>query len=133
MIKISEKYKPRSIRFLDYWSIGSWKMKAYGISYANEFPNKKLIQSAKEVTAARLLHNSKNSKHYNVGFVGIHEGKDENFVYIDWWAEENELYHHIYTSTISNPERLEYKTPTGLAACVWDLALIRYEREAWVT
>jgi hypothetical protein len=29
-------------------------------------------------------------------------------------------------------ERLEYKTPTGLTACVWDAALLAYERQAWV-
>jgi hypothetical protein len=23
-------------------------------------------------------------------------------------------------------------TPTGLAACVWDLAVIAYERQAWI-
>jgi hypothetical protein len=72
------------------------------------------------------------TNHYGVGFVGIHEGKTGNFVFVDWWADENELHHHVYVSTSEEPNELEYMTPSGLTACVWDLFLIGHERDSWV-
>lgn len=53
-------------------------------------------------------------------------------MFVDWWADENELHHHVYVSPSADPSNLEYKTPTGLTACAWDLFLIGFERDAWV-
>ena len=71
-------------------------------------------------------------RHYSVGFLGIHEGRTANFVFVDWWAEENELHHHVYVSSMAAPAELAYMTPTGLAACVWDLRVMAFERQAWI-
>jgi hypothetical protein len=68
-----------------------------------------------------------------VGFACIHQGKTGNFAFIDWWADENELHHHVYVSTDAAPETFRYVTPDGLIACVWDLRLMWFEREAWVS
>lgn len=68
--------------------------------------------------------------HDSVGFLGVHDGRTANFVFVDWWAHENELYHHVYVSPTDEPSRLSYATPTGLAACVWDLRHMAFERQA---
>lgn len=51
---------------------------------------------------------------------------------MDFWADESELHHHVFVSPKDEVEKPAYKTPTGLTACVWDAALIAYERQAWV-
>lgn len=38
----------------------------------------------------------------------------------------------MYVSLCDNPQLLKYMTPTGLIACVWDLRVMWFEREAWV-
>lgn len=38
----------------------------------------------------------------------------------------------MYVSPKDEPANLVYKTPTGLAACAWDLRVICFERQAWV-
>jgi hypothetical protein len=53
-------------------------------------------------------------------------------VYLDYWADENELHHHVYVSPSEEPASLEYVTPTGLIACTWDLGVLSFERDAWV-
>ncbi|ADE14416.1 isochorismatase family hydrolase [Nitrosococcus halophilus Nc 4] len=132
MLIIAEAYKTRPIRFLGLWEISGWKLKAYGISYANQIPGQQLIDAAHRVTGERLSASAAKTHHYGVGFVGIHEGKTGNFVFVDWWADENELHHHVYLSPSEQPAALEYMTPTGLTACAWDLFLISHERDAWV-
>jgi len=131
MFKLVEPYLTRSIRYIDLWQLHDWRMKAYGIAYEREMPRAELISAAREITAQRLAQSSAGLNHYNVGYVGIHQGKTGNFVFVDWWAEENELHHHVYTSSHDHPEQLVYQTPTGLSACVWDLRLMCFERDAW--
>lgn len=40
---------------------------------------------------------------YGVGFLGVHDGRGADFVFIDWWAEENELHHHLYMASHNQP------------------------------
>lgn len=131
-MKLSEEYGKRPIRFLDMWEFDDWTLKSYGITYGDSPLTQTLIDAAYRVTKDRLIESAQESSHYGVGFVGIHQGKTGNFVFVDWWADENELHHHVYVSASANPAELEYKTPSGLAACAWDLFLIGHERDAWV-
>jgi hypothetical protein len=132
MIRLDEPYRKRPIRPLGLWTIDSWRMKAYGIAYDRETPASELTEAAYRLAGARLQESAAGTAHYGVGFVGIHQGKTGNFVFIDWWADENELHHHVYVSPAERADRLEYVTPTGLAACVWDLRVLSFERDAWV-
>jgi hypothetical protein len=125
-------YEPRAFRFLDLWNLGDWRVKAYGIKYRGELPRGDLIVAARAVIERRLRESAEGTNHYGVGFAGIHEGKTGSFVFVDWWSDENELHHHVYLSSWEEPTKLEYVTPRGLSACVWDLRLIWFEREAWV-
>lgn len=131
-MKLSEDYSSRPIRFLEMWEIGEWRLKAYGISYAQDKLDQTLMDSARQVISKRLIESASRTNHYGVGFVGIHQGKTGNFVFVDWWADENELHHHVYVSLSEKPSELKYMTPTGLTACAWDLYLVCHERHAWV-
>jgi len=133
MIALTESYKTRPIRFIELWEIGAWKIKVYGISYSTQRPAEELVLAARGVTEDRLSTCAEKTHHYGVGFTGIHQGRTGNFVFVDWWADENELHHHVYVSATERPADMKYMTPTGLAACAWDLFLIGQERDAWVT
>lgn len=125
-------YDARTISYLDQWDMGDWKMKVYGIAYGAGRPGRPLIRAARLMAERRLQEIDSTLTTYGVGFIGIHEGKTSNFVFIDWWAEENELHHHVYVSPLDAPAQLVYQTPSGLTACVWDLRVLSFEREAWV-
>jgi hypothetical protein len=128
---ISEEYRPRRTRFLGLWEPAGWTLKVYGIAH-DELPSTRLLAAAKRVAEERLATSAVGQTHYGVGFLGIHAAKTANFVFVDWWADENELHHHLYVSALDTPELLEYKTPTGVSACVWELQVIAHEGEAWV-
>jgi hypothetical protein len=130
-VNIDSPYRPRPIRFLELWQMGDWKMKAYGIAYRRRHPRPELVEAARQRTTELLADLSVSDRCYGMGFVGIHDGKGANLVFIDWWADENELHHHVYVSPAEAPGQLVDKTHTGLAACTWDLKVIGFERDAW--
>ena len=125
-------YQQRAIRFLGPWEHAGWRLKVYGIAYGRPSPRVELVKAAKQVAAERLASVPESMQHYSVGVLGVHDGRTANFVFVDWWADENELHHHVYVSPADEPARLTYATPSGLAACVWDLRLMAFERQAWI-
>ncbi len=130
MLELQEPYQARPIRFLELWRESGWRLKVYGIAYQRPLPRPELIEAAKAVVRPHLLEAL--PKCYGVGFLGVHDGRGANFVFLDFWADENELHHHVYVSPTDKPAQLEYVTPTGLAACVWDLRVLCFERQAWI-
>jgi hypothetical protein len=132
MLQLLEPYKARSVRFLELWRHLGWRIKLYGIAYEKRAPEPNLISAAKRVAALRLPQPAAGQGRYGVGFVGVHEGRGANFVFVDWWADENELHHHVYISRSGDAEGLEHATHSGLIACVWDLRVIGFERDCWV-
>jgi hypothetical protein len=127
-----ERYAARSVRFLELWECGEWRIKLYGIAYRGASPDASLIAAAKDLVISCLPAPATTEQRYGVGFMGVHQGRGSNLVFIDWWANENELYHHACISTPEAPGNFEYVTPTGLTGCVWDIAVIAFERQAWI-
>ena len=125
-------YAPRRCEFLDLWTHGDWQLKAYGIVHGDGPLSAELIKVARELAAERLASSAESTAHYNVGFVGVHQGKTAHFIFVDWWADGNELHHHVYVAPLDDPTAFRYTSPSGLIACVWDLALMAFERNAWV-
>ncbi len=132
MLKIEESYKKRAIRFLELWNHSGWTLKIYGITYQGEFPRSNIIERAKILACECLPNPAITENRYGVGFIGVHDGRGASFIFIDWWSDENELNHQVYVASHGNPEEFTYVTPTGLIACVWDLRVLCFEREAWI-
>jgi len=132
MLKLQEPYQARPIRFLELWEEAGWKLKVYGIAYRRAFPRPELVQAAKRIAQSHLQQAVSPGQGYGVGFLGVHDGRGANFVFLDYWADENELHHHVYISPSDQPAQLKYATPSGLIACVWDLRVLCFERQAWL-
>lgn len=133
MIELLERYQRLPIRFLELWQEAGWRLKVYTIAIPGNPISPELVQAAKQV-AQRWLRQpaAPNQRSHEVGFIGIHEGRGANFVFVDWWADESELHHHLYMSPVDRPSELQYVTPTGLVASVWDLRIMCFERQVWI-
>jgi hypothetical protein len=127
---ISEPYRSRVIDPLPLWEPDGWRIKPYLIRYDADAGATEVIARARETLVARLPPIG-DADHYGVGFAGLHFGRTANFIFIDWWACENELHHHVFVSALDSPSDFRDVTASGLAACVWDLELIWFERQAW--
>lgn len=131
-INLAEPYAPRSVRCLDVLELDGWRLKLYGITYRGERPAQPLVDAAVAVAQKRLPRPAVDSDRYGVGFVGAHDGRGANFVFVDWWANEDELHHHAWLSSKNEPGELRPVGPDDFTACAWDLAVIGHERSAWI-
>ena len=127
-----ETYAPRSVRCLDVLTFDGWRLKLYGIKYRGERPVDALVEAAVAAAQERVPRPAVTDDRYGVGFVGAHNGRSGNWVFLDWWEGEDELHHHAWGSSHEAPGSLRAAGPDEFTACAWDLAVIGHERNAWV-
>lgn len=132
-MKLPEPYAARVVRFLAPWAEAGWRLKVYGIAYLEGGPRPALVDVALDLARTSLPRPAMGAGRYGVGFMGVHEGRGANLVFVDWWADGNELHHHVFTASAGSPLDFREVTGSGLAACVWDLAVIGFERRAWIS
>ena len=130
-IELRNAYRPRPVQVLELLEYGPWRIKLYKLTAEHTRLLPELVAEAKRVIRKALPSGARAHDTYSVGFACIHAGLDSNFVFVDWWANENELRHHVFTSSLERPLELR-RAPEGLIACVFDLQLIWFERNAWV-
>jgi hypothetical protein len=134
MIELSGPYQTRPIRFQEIWEHDGWRLKVYGISALSDEPPAQLVAAIKSVAASTLPQPAVTDHRYGIGFLYAHEGRNGGgYASVNWWLNENELHHYQYEAT---PEGLDDLKPIevtgGSAACAWDLAVIAFERDAWI-
>lgn len=125
-----EPYAERSFRFVELLSTDGWRMKLYGIAADRELPRAELLDAARRIAAETLAKETANN--YKVGFIGAHDGRNASFVFIDFWGNENELFHRVFISRDNDPNSLAPAKDLDSSVCVWDLRLQAFEREAWI-
>ncbi|MEE9298281.1 MAG: isochorismatase [Acidimicrobiia bacterium] len=131
-ISLKATYRPRSIRPLEVWKHAGWTLKVYGIAEAGEYPRSEAITAAKRAAVQALPRSALTEHHYGIGFLGVHDAASGCYTFIDWWADDNELHHRLFVAPASKPDAFEAVSGGGSAACTWDLAVIGFERDAWV-
>jgi hypothetical protein len=125
-----QRYEARSFRFIEAISFRDWRMKLYGIAWQGELPRFALIEGAKQIAAEQL--EKETSPNYKIGFIGVHDGRDACVVFVDFWGNENELFHRVFLSRDNDPAKLSPAAPVDSSVCVWDLRRQSFERDAWI-
>lgn len=128
-----DTYQTRPIRFLEVHQHQDWRVKIYSISVRNEKVGDELVQYAK-THLANWIANAKNYdlETYQMATLILHEGREGNFAIINWWIDENMLQNHVYYSSYEQPNVFINYSDKGIQTCVWELAVIWFERNVWV-
>ncbi len=126
-----DPYEPRPVAPLGVWSFPGWRFKAYAIVLPGREPDARLVEAARERTREVAAMPSPHAT-YGVGFTGIHQGRGYNQVFVDRWANGNELLHDVFVSDEASPGALRPAPAGHNSVCVWDLALQAFERDAWI-
>ena len=95
-------------------------------------PAARIVVSVGKRDRARDQLSKETVNNYRVGFVGVHDGRDAAFVFVDFWGNENELFHRAFLSRDNNPEKLSPAKAADSSVYVWDLHLQSFERAAWI-
>jgi hypothetical protein len=125
-----EGYEARSFRFIELLRLDDWQMKLYGIAWRRKLPPARLLEAAKQIAAEELRNTGTNN--YKIGFVGVHDGRNACLVFVDYWGNENELFHRLFLSRRNDPKALAPAERSDSSVCVWDLRLQSFEREALI-
>lgn len=127
-----EPYRARRVERLELWEPPGWRIKVYGLGPKGTLLSDPLVDAAKAAAREVLTRVASGTPHYGLGFLGVHSGVGADVAFVDWWAAENELHHHVFVAEEGRPETLRPRSESELAACVWDLEVISFERDAWV-
>jgi hypothetical protein len=124
-------HEPRRIAPAAPWLIGDWRLKVYGVCGLGRPLPESTLKAARRIAEANLPTPARAAQRYGLGFVICHEARAFDTITLDWWECVNELRHLVFRAA---PGEHAYTniTATGEAACVWELQVIAYERDAWL-
>jgi hypothetical protein len=66
-----------------------------------------------------------------VGFGILHQGRGVSYLVLVWWDRENELFSRTFWRPYGADSNWRLGT-AGETACVWDLQVLWFEREAYL-
>ena len=129
-----EQFKKRATSYSGLYEFNDWKFKVYRIKYDET----RVIQDVEKIVKSKLPNLIKEKTkinaypNYKIGTVIIHEAKDCVFTLVNWWIYENVMQHHVYFSELDSPNEIIDYSDKGIQFCVWDLAILWYERNLWI-
>lgn len=128
-----QMYKPRNTEFKRLLTINNWTVKVYTITNRSRFESAVTLQSA----LAKLPEWLEKSKTlgfetYGIAFLIVHEGTDGVWTLINWWTGGEILQSLTYYTDFDIPTEFQTRLQEGFMACVWELAVITFERAMWI-
>lgn len=126
-----EIYQPRSISDRGICAFDTVQFKVYDLLANGKTVDAALVATAKRFVKDEVLDRVVTLGASNrLGFIIIHPGDLGVSISAHWWAQGSVLCQHIYRKHYDEREPLDTVT-RPVVACVWELALINAEREAW--
>ncbi|MCA9128057.1 MAG: hypothetical protein KDB22_13270 [Planctomycetales bacterium] len=126
---IPNTYRERRTWLQDVREVKGWTLKVYGICAAGSMIESATFESALIYVARNV---SWPDHHTRFGFVTIHVGEEAVWLLVDIWVDEI-LRHFLYRASLSAPCEFGPGPGDGSMACVWEMAVLTHERNAWVS
>lgn len=127
-------YSPRLVKAFPPLDLSGRVLKVYGMFAEPERCSTLPAPEWLQQQAASVLHEPPQEGDHPVGFLILHYGMDGNYLLVSQWYDANMLKHWVRGSTVGPGGSVAF-TPLAqrdLIACVWELEVIKFERDAWV-
>lgn len=132
-MKFPTKYQPRHIKFIEIFEQQNICFKYYSISNRNEIAEQKNREIVKQKALLWLqAMESQGFNTYQTAIVMVHEVKEGLMGIISRWIDENMLQTHVYLQNSNQPNEFHLISQNGISTCVWEIAVLWHERNAWV-
>jgi hypothetical protein len=127
-------YSPRLVKALPPLDVCGRALKAYAM-YAE--PERSATLPAPEWLqhqAASVLREPPHEGDHPAGFLILHYGVDGDYLLVSQWYDANMLKHWVRGSVADAGGNTTFAplAQHDLIACVWELEVIKFERDAWV-
>lgn len=124
-------YVPRASRLVSIHEYGGWRLKVYEICFdSHSIPSDQVAATLTFAENSVPWPHASNVSN-NAGFVIIHRGQDAMWLMIHLWQSDI-LVQFAYQATFSNPVDFIPLRSDGMCGCVWELEIVKHERDAWV-
>src|SRR5262245_19618913 len=125
-----QPYTPRPIRPLGLLPHAGWRLKLYGITFGPGPLDRPRFEPGVALALAALPAPAVADGRPGVGFLILHQGRTGDYAVLGWWGNENELPLRVFV----RPPGVAGWRPAqgGESACVWDLQVVAFERDAYV-
>lgn len=126
-------YKPRKTEFQQLATVKGWNVKVYTITNQNRFKSKTVLENA-IANLPKWLERSKllGLETHKTAFLIVHEGRDGIWSLLNWWIGGEMLQSVTFYTGFDNPNEFEETPKEGFMACVWEMAVIDFERTLWI-
>jgi hypothetical protein len=123
------RYQPRLLSFLGVETVAGHRLKVYAIRPADQLFDRGRFKDVWELATLALPQPDVAAGRPGVGFAILHQGAISDVFVLCWWYGQIDLPTRVY---VRGPE-LWRPAAGGESFCVWDLRVIWWEREAYVT
>ena len=125
-------YTPRKVRARPVIFVNGYRLKPYEI-YLSEQEQFRLSDEQLLSMASQCLPASDDPLEHGIGFLMAHFARDGNYLLVSRWYGGNMLKHDLFEFTQgADGWQISSLRSTGIVACVWELQVISFERQAWV-
>ncbi|HKB02768.1 MAG TPA: hypothetical protein VKD90_11145 [Gemmataceae bacterium] len=124
-------YAPRPVRFLGLAEPRGYRIKQYAITYGSAPFRDMDFAAGLRLAFEALPHPAVTAARPGVGFAVAHQGNGADYAVLGWWDNENELPLRVVVRP-QTPGGAWRPARDGESVCVWDLEVIRFERQAYV-
>lgn len=127
-------YSPRLVKALPPVDVCGRILKVYGMFAEPErsatLPTPEWLREQ----AASVLREPPQGGDHPVGFLILHYGEEGDYLLVSQWYDANMLKHWVRGTAVDaeGNTTVEPLAQRDLIACVWELEVINFERDAWV-
>lgn len=125
-------YSPRLVSHIGNRDIGGFRLKVYSILGPGRSENESIIEAALTTVASKLSDVRQSADEASLGFVILHLGEHANWLLVDRWVFGDSLKQTNLRSSLAAPTALAPVDDPDLMACVWEAAVIEFERQAFI-
>ena len=121
-------FSARPVSALGVEQFSSWSTKLYGIAAAAPRPRAELVRAARGLATQALPARAPSDA---AAFVIAHDALPASFTLVCWWANGCDLCQRYFRAPLDRPADMD-ELDTRSIGCVWELAIVSYECDAWV-
>lgn len=122
-------FQKRAVSFLGAQTIGQARLKTYYLTSEKQAKAPVPEAELQRRWLTQGLDEADFPGEHHIGFAIIHAADDGYYLLISTWCDANMLRHRVFT--VDEENRLQSLESSKIIACVWELAVMFYERNCW--
>jgi hypothetical protein len=126
-VPVNETYSPRKCTCVGVRDVARRALKVYWLSAYGSPPVAEHVAAAL-VAAAEVLRDADDDP--APGFVIAHKGRRASWISVSWWTQGDSLSHKYFAYDAATATARP--VDGAMIACVWELGIVGFERDAYV-